>query len=143
MLHAVSEYCQDRDDPSELLTYDQIGSLVGDEYQLEQVYLFKQLVDEGLIDATTYSSVTGGLPFSHAQISGLTKAGYQFISEMSRDQDELIAKLDEVISALGRLEPAKRKRGEKIIGALKLFLRSLSHQEARTVIQHLIQSLQG
>jgi hypothetical protein len=141
MLFAVNEYCREREDPGQPVTYHQIGSLVGGEYQLEQVYLFKQLVDEGFINAMLYKGWKGGPPFSHAQIVGLRRPGHQFISEMSREQDELIEKLDEIIEALGRLEPDKKKRGERVIQELKLFIRSLTHQEARLFIEELIQRL--
>ena len=138
MLLAVNEYCKDRDDPSEPLSYDQIGSLVGGEYQLRRVYLFKQLVeDERLISAELYKGWKGGPPFSHAHITGLTRAGHQFISEMTRVHDEVIERLDQMIVALGQLEPEKKIRGEKVIEELKLFIRSLSHHEARLFIEQL------
>ena len=59
MLFAVNEYCQDRDDPREPLWYQQVGSLVGGEYQLKQVYLFKQLVVRGIHKRNAHERVEG------------------------------------------------------------------------------------
>ena len=60
---------------------------------------------------------------------------------MSRDQDDLIEKVDEIVVALGRMEPQKRKRGEKVIEEMKLFIRSLSHQEARAFVEEIVERL--
>lgn len=144
MLFAVSDYCRDRDDPSQLLSPDEVSLLVGgQEPQLKKLDLFKQLVDEGYINAKLMEAWKGGPPFSAVRIAGLTRSGNQLISEMSRDQDDLVERLDGIIVALGRLEPQKRKRGEKVIEEMKLFIRSLSHQEAQAFVEQIVRRLSG
>ena len=62
MLFAVSDYCRDRDDPSQLLSPDEVSLLVGgQEPQLKKLDLFKQLVDEGYINAKLMEAWKGGL----------------------------------------------------------------------------------
>src|SRR5215207_352002 len=61
MLFAVSDYCRDRDDPSQLLSPDEVSLLVGgQEPQLKKLDLFKQLVDEGYINAELMEAWKGG-----------------------------------------------------------------------------------
>lgn len=59
------------------------GLLVGGEEDplkhVEQLKLFKALVDEGFIDATVGKPPDGPLPFGWAKVRGLTPLGLQMI----------------------------------------------------------------
>lgn len=163
MLYVVNEYCENRIDPSEWLTYDQIGSMVGGEsvyepeisstgeaefdsfgirkHQMDQINLFKQLVEEGYIRADIGKGHAGGPPFDKARIQGLTRKGFEFISEFSKDTDEIVEKLDKIKETLEELKPEEKKKGEKIIEELKMFVRSLSYAEAQAFIKTLAETL--
>lgn len=163
MLYAVNEYCENRNDPSEWLTYDQIGSMVGEDsvyepeissteevkfnsfgirkHQMDQINLFKQLVEEGYIRADISKGYAGGSPFDRARIQGLTRKGFEFISEFAKDTDEIVEKLDKIKEALEELKPEEKRKGEKIIEELKMLVRSLSHAEARAFIKTLAETL--
>jgi hypothetical protein len=77
------------------------------------------------------TKIVGGPPFTKARIQGLTQKGFEFISEFSRDRDEIIEKLNEIKEALKDLKPEEKRRSEKAMEELKTFIRGLSQAEAQ------------
>ncbi len=163
MLHAVKEYCDNRINPSESLHYSEIDSMFGGEeevyqpefnssgeayydaagilkHQMDQINLFEQLVEEGYIRAQLDRSVAVRAPFLDARIQGLTSRGNKFISEFSQDKDEIIEKLDAIKEALKDLKPEEKKKGEKVIEEVKVFIRSISQYEAQEFVKLLVQT---
>jgi hypothetical protein len=85
--------------------------------------------------------IVGWLSLTKARIYGLTQKGFEFISELSRDRDEIVENLDEIKEALKDLKPEEKRRGERAMEELKTFIRGLTQAEARAFIKMLAETL--
>jgi hypothetical protein len=66
-----------------------------EQQEVQALYRFMRLVDEGYISAKLDTSIKGGPPFTSAQVRGLTDKGLTEIGELPDPQERLILGLDE------------------------------------------------